>query len=269
MIKKYINLFKAPTYLVVSLLIISWLFDDNQTASLPNANSLTPVTLDRLPDFSVYTDVSEKKNAFFETLYPVVEYENQKILAVRDEVLALQRIGTAKLKPKQSKRLLALGKRYKVKSDTLDSKYVNRLLARIDYIPPSLVLTQAAIESGWGSSRFSKEGNNLFGQWCFKKGCGMVPSSRDEDKGHEVARFATVNASVRAYLHNLNTNRPYEALRKKRAEMRQNNQPIKGSPLAKTLSKYSEEGDVYINKLISFIEKNELQRYTKKFQGTL
>jgi Bax protein len=164
---------------------------------------------------------------------------------------------------------VGVAEHYKVKAKLGDEDFFSELLVRVDYLPPSLALTQAAIESGWGSSRFSKQGNNLFGQWCFSKGCGIVPSSRDSDKDHEVAKFKTVNDSVRAYLRNLNTNFSYESLREKRANIRQNNGAITGTELAKTLLKYSEEGAYYVQKVTKFINQNKLQRFTAQFEQSL
>lgn len=236
---------------------------------LPNIVAKAENRLAKLPDFTQYTDVKEKKEAFFTTLYPIIEYENQHILEIREAILSLQEIAVPMLTAEQRQWLEDVAKHYKVTALPTDDDFIEKLLMRVDYLPPSLALTQAAIESGWGSSRFSRKGNNLFGQWCFSEGCGMVPSSREDGKGHEVAKFKSVNHSVRAYLQNLNTNSSYISLRKVRAEIRDSNGELTGPELAKSLLKYSEEGPHYVKKVTGFINYNKLQRYTNKFEESL
>ena len=236
---------------------------------LPGVVALTQDKMVKLPDFSKYADVNEKKEAFFTTLYPILEFENKHILKVRQSLLTLQKTNTAALTTSEHEWLVEVAEHYKITAKPADKDFFAKLLLRVDYLPPSLALTQAAIESGWGSSRFSKKGNNLFGQWCFEKGCGIVPNSRDSGKAHEVAKFKTVNDSVRAYLRNLNTNFSYESLRVMRANIRQKNAAITGTELAKTLLKYSEEGAHYVQKVTKFINQNKLQRFTAQFEQSL
>ncbi|MFT4939879.1 MAG: Bax protein [Paraglaciecola sp.] len=268
--------FKMPNSIVLvgvfATIIVIYLLlsgDIGSTSALPSVVAKPQTKLAKLPDFSQYADVKEKKEAFFNTLYPIIEYENQHIAKVRQSVLILQAIKTEALSTAENKWLTKLAQHYKVTAAPRDEDFFERLLLRVDYLPPSLALTQAAIESGWGSSRFSKQGNNLFGQWCFKKGCGMVPSARDSGKGHEVARFKSVNDSVRAYLQNLNTHSSYQSLRQMRARIRQNNGAITGVELAKSLLKYSEEGPHYVKKVTRFINQNKLQRFTAQFEKSL
>lgn len=269
-------IFKKVALIGLAMLIagvIAFQFLGTEDLALPNIEA-TPINkLKKLPDFSKYVDVKEKKEAFFTTLYPIIEEENKHILKIQSAIVLLQNQtkdkGMDSLLPKQSKWLKGIATHYRVKNDILSEQTYLELLGKVDIIPPSLALTQAAIESGWGSSRFSKEGNNLFGQWCFSKGCGMVPSSRDDDKDHEVSKFPTVNAAVRAYLRNLNTNSAYQKLRDKRARIRQSNGDLTGIELAQTLTEYSEERELYITKVSSFINQNKLQRFTKQFEGSL
>ena len=191
------------------------------------------------------------------------------ILALRKLVIQLQQISIGEQTNEQKSWLQDLALHYKLNTDLTESNFFELLLKRVDVIPPSLALAQAAIESGWGTSRFSKQGNNLFGQWCFSRGCGMVPASRDSGRAHEVAKFTTVNLAIRAYIINLNTNAAYTGLRKKRASLRQEDQQITGLLLAEKLNKYSEEGDLYVKKLVQFINQNKLQRFTDKFNDSL
>ncbi len=236
---------------------------------LPAVKASTNNEIRKLPDFTEYVDVKEKKEAFFSTLYPVIAEENEHILNVRKAVIRLQEKTAQNLTSDEIDWLSALGTHYKVSAQSNYADFFDELLIKVDLIPPSLALTQAAIESGWGSSRFSKQGNNLFGQWCFKKGCGMVPSSRDSGKGHEVAKFATVNHAVRAYLRNLNTNNAYKKLRLLRSELRDNDEYPSGKALAKSLNRYSEEGPLYVSKVTKFINQNKLQRFNQHFEESL
>ena len=117
-------------------------------------------------------------------------------------------------------------------------------------------MAQAANESAWGLSRFAQKGNNLFGQWCFKKGCGIVPGQRNAGANHEVRKFASINDSVASYMHNLNTGRAYKDLRKLRATLRSTNAAVDGHTLAKGLIKYSSRGKAYVKEIQSMIKTN-------------
>jgi len=128
---------------------------------------------------------------------------------------------------------------------------------RIDVIPTDLVLVQAANESAWGTSRFARQGYNFFGLWCFRKGCGFVPSRRKADAKHEVAKFPNLTRAVYTYLRNLNRHNAYRELRQIRANLRANNLPITGSDLAEGLVSYSERGHDYVEELQAMIRFNE------------
>ena len=137
------------------------------------------------------------------------------------------------------------------------------LLRRVDVVPPSLALAQAANESAWGTSRFARDGNNYFGQWCFEQGCGLVPKRRDEGRAHEVATFSSPVESVERYMANLNTHDAYRPLRERREQLRESEAPITGIQLAAGLEKYSERGEEYIAELRSMIRFNNLGAYDK------
>src|SRR5690606_11880502 len=132
------------------------------------------------------------------------------------------------------------------------------LLRRVDVLPSSLVLAQAANESAWGTSRFAVEGNNYFGQWCFTEGCGLVPDRRLSEASHEVKAFTSAGESVEAYFMNINTFGAYQGLRLMREELRRSGQIIDGLTLAEGLESYSERGEEYIEELQSMIQFNEL-----------
>ena len=263
----------SPYILVAALfaviVIYYLLMNDSSGKLFPKAEARSQQRMAKLPNFSKITDVKEKKETFFSTLYPIIQEENMHVLKLRARIIDLKGVPVAELTKKEQEWIFKIAKHYKQNEDVIEPSLFDNLLTKIDYIPPSLALTQAAIESGWGSSRFSKQGNNLFGQWCFSRGCGMVPSSRDSGKDHEVAKFETVNHAVRAYIQNLNTNQSYIELRKKRAQLREKNEPLTGIALAKTLTKYSEEGSLYIAKVSKFINQNKLQRFTAEFESSM
>jgi Bax protein len=248
--------------------IVTYQLLDNEDPSLPNIEANATNELGSLPDFAKIADVKEKKETFFTTLYPIIEEENKHILKIRNAIIAKQEQGLSTLQEDQMEWLAEVAEYYRVTGE-IDESTFKQLLEKVAVIPPSLALTQAAIESGWGSSRFSKEGNNLFGQWCFTKGCGMVPSSRDSGKSHEVAEFDSVNEAVRAYLKNLNTNTAYQKLRDRRAVIMEADGKVTGIALAQTLIEYSEEREKYIAKVTKFINQNKLQRFTEEFNESL
>ncbi len=136
------------------------------------------------------------------------------------------------------------------------------MLSRVDTIPEDLALAQAANESAWGTSRFSLVANNLFGQWTFIPGQGIIPKDRPEGETYEVRKFSTVYDSVRSYLLNLNTHQAYKQLRQLRTASRVNGQNPKGLKLAEGLLRYSTRGEDYVKELQAMIRFNQLSRFT-------
>jgi len=135
-------------------------------------------------------------------------------------------------------------------------------LKRIDVIPVSLILAQASIESGWGKSRFTREANNLFGQWTWS-GKGLVPKSRDVGKKHRIRVFPSFASAMRAYMYNLNRNRAYKDLRTFRATQKEKGIEITGLSLAHTLINYSQIREKYVKMLKQAIKSNNLERFNK------
>ena len=173
-----------------------------------------------LPDFTTYKDVQEKKQAFFDYLLPLITEANQRVLEQR--ALAEKWARDEELTEKELQRLTRMMENYRVKADDKAGQK-EILLNRVNIIPPSLVLAQAANESAWGTSRFATEGNNLFGQWCFSKGCGLVPSSRNDGAVHEVRKFRSPMESVESYIQNLNRHAKYRQLRLIRHRLQEEN----------------------------------------------
>ena len=214
-----------------------------------------------LPDFSTYTQVKQKKSAFFDYILPLVNKTNQLVLADREDLEILAN-NESELSFLQRRRLNQIAENYFVDTqDRSDQQIVEQLLLRVDPVPASLALAQAAIESGWGTSRFAVQGNNLFGQWCYKKGCGLVPLKRNSGSHHEVAKFSTVSDSVKSYIRNINTHRAYADLRANRARLRSAENSASGSQLAENLLEYSELREKYVHEVQAVIRINKLAQY--------
>ncbi|MBD5769784.1 glucosaminidase domain-containing protein [Marinomonas colpomeniae] len=213
------------------------------------------------PNFKSITDIKERKKTFFNYLAQFVYEKNTLILKDRERILALID-NNKKLSKKNKVWISTLRKSHKLKTLNNYSKDdLRELLDHVDVVPASLALAQAANESAWGTSRFATKGNNFFGQWCFKKGCGLVPESRDIDADHEVRKFHDVRESVFAYIDNLNSNNAYKTLRASRSNLRQNQESITGLSLTNGLINYSERGLAYIEEIEGLINYNKLWRF--------
>ena len=213
------------------------------------------------PNFKTIEQVVDKKEAFFGFLSPIVQLENSKLQKQREQVLDIysEYLRTSALSNLSQHRLNRLRRLYEIEDEDLTQEEVFQLLfLRVDEIPMSMVLAQAAIESAWGTSRFAITGNNYFGQWCFKRGCGVVPKERPEGAYHEVAKFRSVQASVASYFRNINTHNAYRQFRLKRANMRDNGETLSSLTLIQELRHYSERGVEYIEELRKIISANRL-----------
>ncbi|MEP5763811.1 MAG: glucosaminidase domain-containing protein [Halieaceae bacterium] len=209
-----------------------------------------------LPDFTAMADVRSMKAAFFDYLHPIVSFHNDRLLQQRAELLALRSaIAEEKsLSDAEGDWLRELTLHYELDCDaSTASVCLDRLLRRADIIPLELTLVQAAKESGWGRSRFAIKANNLFGQWCYKSGCGLVPHLRPEEMKHEIAEFPSIDDAIRRYMLNLNTHERYQLLRQLRADLRAEGKPIDGLALADGLLYYSQRREPYIDELKSMI----------------
>jgi len=228
--------------------------EDSSTQSETRAEST-------LPNFEAITNIDLKKQAFFTFFKSHIEAENQRILERREKVQLFASVlaDGGNLSATEQQTLEEIAVQYRLQGSEMSPvDLVDELLVRVDIIPVSLALAQAATESAWGTSRFAREGNNIFGQWCYDEGCGLVPGQRAEDASHEVKSFATVEASIRGYLRNLNTNPSYAYLRELRAQMRMKEKPLDSRALAQGLLRYSERGHVYISEIHDLIRINDL-----------
>lgn len=204
-------------------------------------------------------EVTLKKQIFFRALGPLALRSNELILQDRKKLQAL--LGkSGKLSAPEREWLNALAADYGVDPAAYPdaNELGNTLLPRVDAVPPSLVLAQAAEESGWGTSRFAFSGNALFGQWTWG-GKGIRPEEQRADKGdYKIAAFDAPLESVQAHARNLNTHQAYLQFRIKRAQLRADNEKLSGPVLAGTLTSYSERGQDYVKTLRSIISYNKL-----------
>lgn len=234
---------------------------DFKSAPTASVSGLPPVpklpAFDEVPDFSDYTDVKQKKADFFAFLLPLIEAENLRILHQRAKVFQIEDSFRSKtLNDADRRQLEQLMEMYEVDPELDADKLFATLKRRVDTVPEMMVLVQAANESAWGASRFAQQGLNLFGQWCYREGCGIVPGARPEGRNYEVAKFDSVNKSVRSYMRNINTHAPYLELRMLREHKRNRDQQVKAMELVEGLGSYSERGDEYIEELQAMIRVN-------------
>ncbi len=220
------------------------------------------------PDFAAIEDVNEKKDTFFSYLRPSINIENKRITKERAFLTKLSEAGLNNVDSEDASYAKRLGKLYSlpVPSSGLDDAWLKEMLNRVNVLPEALVLTQAANESAWGTSRFATKANNYFGHWCYTKGCGLVPLQRNEGSSHEVATFSSSQESVHRYFMNLNRNRAYADLRAIRAKLAAQGDDLltteTATELTNGLLKYSERGSDYVTDLQAMIRHNEV--YWKK-----
>jgi Bax protein len=201
-----------------------------------------------------------KKQEFMTTLLPYIEKENRRLITLRKRVSAMfDKLETDQaLSTSEQQQIGKLAKKYRVKDDPLvDLTAREELLRKIDIIPSSLALAQAANESAWGESRFAQQANNLFGIWTYDQDKGLKPKRREEGKTHLVRIFDDFGESVRYYMYTLNSHPAYQELRQIRQHLRASEQVIEGPKLAAGLEKYSAKGQAYIELIQSLIEQNE------------
>ncbi len=213
-----------------------------------------PVALTLLPaEIKMIESTKKRKEFFIQIILPLILHENNNIKLDRKRLFSIiNKSNNTNLEKKW------LEKKYKQYG--VVSKDLTVLKIRMDEIPVSLAIAQAAKETGWGTSRFAQEGNALFGQWTWS-GEGLKPKDADKDKGHKVMKFNVLQASVRAYQRNLNTHSSYKNLRKARAVLRDKEKPLDSLILVKFLNQYAETGEKYVEVLTKIINQNNLQDF--------
>jgi Bax protein len=220
-------------------------------------NKLVPdISINKFPkDFTSIKSTNDKKSLFIKSLLPLIIKENNQILLTNNRIKKIHQSTIKYITKDNALWLKKQFKKYKVSSHD-----INDLLIKVDTIPVSIALAQAAIESGWGTSRFVTEGNALFGQWSWFKGSGIVPKDRDSKETYEIKSFESLRQSVAAYMKNLNSNDNYSEFRIVRGNYRENSNVINSIELLKYLSSYAENSE-YSKILEKIIMKNNLQEF--------
>ena len=227
---------------------------DYDLRKVRNEKLVKPIYFTQFPrDLDNLQSVQLKKETFIKIVLPLIVAENEKILDDRKKLKVLSEKKFTSDLEKQWLRQKLL--EYKVKKGNLDE-----LLFKMDMIPVSIALAQAAKESGWGTSRFALEGNAIFGQWTWD-GQGIAPLNRDGDKNHKILKFPILRASVKAYKNNLNTHKSYTKFREKRKSLRDKNRAITGLALTNTLKNYAQTGSEYTKILNQIITQNKLSDF--------
>ena len=213
-----------------------------------------PVLLTLLPDeIKMIEDTKKRKELFIQIVLPLILKENNNIRLDRKRLFTI--INKSNNTDLEKKWLEKKFRQYGV-----PPKDISLLKIRMDEIPVSLAIAQAAKETGWGTSRFAQEGNALFGQWTWS-GEGLKPKEAEKGADHKVMKFNILQASVRAYHRNLNTHSSYKDFRKARADLRDEGKPLDSIELSKYLDKYAETGEHYIEVLQKIILQNDLKDF--------
>jgi len=231
------------------------LFEDLEYSldEVRDVKQVKPIYFTRLPkDLDKIRSVTRKKETFLQIVLPLIVAENEKIENDREYLF---KIITDNDSEEKRVWLSKKFREYKVQDNS-----ISELIEKIDIVPTSIALAQAAKESGWGTSRFALEGNAIFGQWTFN-GVGIEPLERDDDKTHKILKFPILRASVKAYITNLNTHPSYKGFREKRQEARDRNKKPSGIDLIDELESYAETGKEYTKILKQIIEQNNLEEF--------
>ncbi len=235
---------------------IKQLFEDTNYSlkDVRKKKLVKPVALTLLPaEIKMIESTKQRKEFFIQIILPLILQENNNIKLDRKRLFSIiNKSNNSSLEKKW------LDKKYKQYG--ISSKDLSILKIRMDEIPVSLAIAQAAKETGWGTSRFAQEGNALFGQWTWS-GEGLKPKDSDKNEGHKVMKFNVLQASVRAYQRNLNTHSSYKNLRKARAELRDRGKPLDSLILVNYLDVYAETGQKYVDVLTQIIKQNNLKDF--------
>ena len=244
----------ANDYNLNTLTVLNLFEDlDYDLDSVRDSKLVKPIYFTRLPkDLDSIRSTKKKKETFLKILLPLIVAENEKIEKDKKYLLKILKENN---KPENQKWINKKYKDYKV-----SKKDINELIEKMDVIPISIALAQAAKESGWGTSRFALEGNAIFGQWTWK-GEGIEPLEKTGDQNHKILKFPLLRASVKAYIANLNTHNGYKDFRKKRLELRKQNKPLVGRALIDELDNYAQTGKEYTKVLRQIIDQNDLDEF--------
>ena len=234
--------------------------DDVSAMPAATAQTAVPAAYAVAQPAETDTRSSARKQAFIATLLPYIEAENRRLAGLRKTVAALNaRLDhDGAIGANDQDQLRRLARKYRVSGDPLEQPEArDELLRKIDIIPVSLALAQAANESAWGESRFAREANNLFGIWTYDEAKGLKPLRREEGKTHLIRIFDDFGDSVRYYMYTLNSHPAYRELREIRYRFRQADRSLDGHRMAAGLEKYSAKGKAYIELIQGLIRQNE------------
>jgi len=213
-----------------------------------------PISLTLLPaEIKQIENTKKRKDLFIRIILPLIIKENNSIKLDRKKLFSI--LNKSKNTKAEKNWLLVKFKQYGVVNKDLST-----LKIRMDEVPVSIAIAQAAKETGWGTSRFAQEGNALFGQWTWS-GEGIKPAAADDDSTHKVMKFKILQASVKAYQRNLNTHSTYKDFRSARAELRDKGQKLDSTILSEYLDKYAETGKEYVKILQQIIRQNNLKDF--------
>lgn len=208
------------------------------------------------------SDAASQNDKFIQQLIPYVKTSNAEVIKEREQLLQLHQsfLQGLPIHHAQTVWFEDLARRYKVRAADINKEHCwQQLMMRVNTIPPSLVLAVAAHESAWGHSRFAKQGNNLFGEWCFKRGCGIVPKKRSLGKIHEVRRYGSKLGSIKGFMLNLNSNAAYRPLWLLRKRLKN----YSGVQLADGIRNYNPARAQYVAIIKAMINRYKLDRYDR------
>jgi Bax protein len=235
---------------------IKQLFEDTnyKLKDVRETKLVKPVALTLLPqEIKMIENTQKRKEFFIQIILPLILKENNNIKQDRKRLFTIiNKSNNSNLEKKW------LNKKYKQYG--VNNKDLSTLKVRMDEVPVSLAIAQAAKETGWGTSRFAQEGNALFGQWTWS-GEGLKPKDSDKNEGHKVMKFNVLQASVRAYQRNLNTHSSYKDFRQARAKLRDQGRPLDSLKLSQYLNEYAETGNQYVEILKKIIKQNNLKDF--------
>lgn len=224
----------------------------------PPPRAVPAIALRRLPDGFAELEPVHRKELFLRMLLPIALAEVRLLREERRFIVEAFARGELDAAVEPGRSIVGLLGAYRVEGDLNDPRAREILLRRVDEVPVGLVLAQAANESGWGTSRFANQANNLFGVWTWDEDAGVTPERRRKGQRHLVRVYPDLRASVRSYLHNLNAGHAYVELRRLRAEQRARGGELDADALAAGLGSYSERGDAYVAEIRGMMRVNGL-----------
>lgn len=237
---------------------------NNPSLSIQNIKQAHQIQIPSIPaDFKHIKDIDKKKKLFIHFMLPLIIEEQQRIKQKRELAQLMLNNTTELTEANTINWFNRLTKEYNIKNTLSFAEKKRLLFNRLDGLPASLILAQAAIESGWGTSRFAIEGNSLFGEWTYNKKNSLTPKQRDTGKSHQIKAFPTLQASIHSYMRNINRNHAYRELRAMRTEMRLNNQQLDPLTLATGLHRYSQKGGEYVKMVQALLNSSELRALQK------